>query len=150
MRRVTETLLLMLLLPGFGFGRPVENDWDNLKALSPGVKIRVVLNDAKSYEGKFQRLTGDSIVLSLSSGDQTFERQNVLRVSIKHHAHRGRNALIGAAAGAAALLIYDQAGCSDCDQGTKAGDTIGGALLGAAAGALFPTGVGWRDVYRAR
>ena len=150
MRRVTETLLLVLLFPIFGQGQAAENNWDDLKQLSPGQRIRIVLNDAKSYEGRFQRLTDDAIVAHLKSGDQTFERQSVLRVSRRHKPHRGRNALIGAVAGAATLLIYDQAGCSDCDQGTKAGDTIGGALLGAAVGALVPTGVGWKDLYRAR
>ena len=150
MKAVTQTLLLVLLVPGLGQGQIAENNWDNLKELSSGQKIRIELNDAKSYEGRFRRLTDDAIVARLESGDQTFERQSVLRVSRKHRPHRGRNALIGAAAGAATLLIYDQAGCSDCDQGTKAGDTVGGALLGAAVGALVPTGVGWRDVYRAR
>ena len=150
MRRVMETLLLLLLAPGFGLGQAAQNNWDSLKGLSAGQKIRVVLNEAKSYEGKFQALTADAIVVNLKSGDQTFERQSVLRVSCKNQPHRGRNALIGAAAGAATLLIYDEAGCPDCDQGTKVGDTAGGALLGAAVGALVPTGLGWKDVYRAR
>lgn len=150
MKTVAKTLLLVLLFPGLSQGQAAENNWDNLRGLSPGQKIRIVLNDAKSYEGSFQGLTNDAIVVRLNSGDQTFERQSVLRVSRKHKPHRGRNALIGAAAGAATLLIYDEAGCPDCDQGTKVGDTAGGALLGAAVGALVPTGVGWRDVYRAR
>ena len=150
MRRSIETLVVLLLVPGFGFCQAAQNNWDNLKELAPGQKIRVVLNDAKSYEGKFQSLTDDAIAVRLKTGDQTFERQSVLRVSRKRRPHRGRNALIGAGTGMVALIAYDAAGCQDCDQGTKIGDTACGALLGALVGALVPTGVGWHDVYRAR
>jgi hypothetical protein len=30
------------------------SNWDDLKNLAPGQEIRVVLNDAKSYRGKFR------------------------------------------------------------------------------------------------
>jgi hypothetical protein len=150
MKRVIETLLLLLMVPGLSLAQSSQNNWDNLKQLAPGQQIRIVLNDAKSYKAKFQSVTDDAIVVRLATGDQTFPRQSVLRVSRKRRPHRGRNALIGVALGVAAALATDAAACPDCTTGTWAGDTIGLGVLGAAVGALVPTGVGWHDVYRAR
>ena len=126
-----------------------QANWENLKQLAPGQQIRIVLNDAKSYEAKFQSVTDDGIVVRLATGEQTFPRQSVLRVSTKHRSHRGRNALIGAGAGVATALAVDAAACPDCTTGTWAGDAAGCGLLGALVGALVPTGR-WHDLYRAR
>jgi hypothetical protein len=149
MKRVIETLLLLLMVPGFSLAQSSQSNWDNLKQLAPGQQIRIVLNDAKSYEAKFQSVTDDGIVVRLATGDQTFPRQSVLRVSSKHRSHRGRNALIGVGVGVAAALAVDAGVCQDCTAGTWAGDAAGCGLLGAAVGALVPTGR-WHDVYRAR
>ena len=148
MKRVIGTLLLLLMVTGFGSAQSSQNNWDNLKQLAPGQQIRIVLNDAKSYEAKFQSVTDDAVVVRLATGEQTFPRQSVLRVSTKHRSHRVRNALIGAGAGVATALAVD-AGCKDCTTGTWAGDTVGLGVLGALVGALVPTGR-WHDVYRAR
>jgi len=126
-----------------------QANWENLKQLAPGQQIRIVLNDAKSYEAKFQNVTDDGVVVRLATSEQTFPRQSVLRVSTKHRSHRLRNALIGAGAGVGTALGIDAAACPDCTTGTWAGDTVGCGLLGAAVGALVPTGR-WYDVYRAR
>jgi hypothetical protein len=150
MKRVIETLVLLLLVPGFSLAQPSQNNWDNLKQLAPGQQIRIVLNDAKSYEAKFQSVTDDGIVVRLATGEQTFPRQSVLRVSSKHRSHRGRNALIGVGVGVAAALATDAAACPDCTTGTWAGDTIGLGVLGALVGALVSKGAHWHDVYRAR
>jgi len=149
MKRVIETLLLLLLVPGLSLAQSSQNNWDNLKQLAPGQQIRIVLNDAKSYEAKFQSVTDEGIVVRLATGEQTFPRQSVLRVSTKHRSHRVRNALIGAGAGVATALAVDAAACPDCTTGTWAGDTVGLGVLGALVGALVPTGR-WHDVYRAR
>ena len=150
MKRVIETLVLLLMVPGFGLAQSSQNNWDNLKQLAPGQQIRVVLNDAKSYEVKFQSVTDDGIVVRLATGEQPFPRQSVLRVSSKHRSHRGRNALIGVGAGVATALAVDAGVCKDCTAGTWAGDAAGCGLLGAAVGALVSKGARWHDVYRAR
>jgi len=31
----------------------VTADWNNLRTVTPGEQIQIVLNDAKSYQGKF-------------------------------------------------------------------------------------------------
>jgi hypothetical protein len=89
MTRTIETLLLLLLVPGFSIAKSSQDNWDNLKELAPGQRIRIVLNDAKSYTGQFQSVTDAGIVVRLASGDQAFERQSVLRVSTQGKSHRG-------------------------------------------------------------
>jgi hypothetical protein len=155
---VVETLLLLLLVPGLSLAQSSQNNWDNLKQLAPGEQIRIVLNDAKSYSGQFQSVSDDGIVLRLGKDSQTFERQNVLRVSTRGRGHRGRNALIGLAVGAGAGVIVAVAspelGTGKCAQGScvDAGvvSMVGflGGALGAGLGAAMPTR-GWHDVYRA-
>jgi hypothetical protein len=158
MKRVIETLLLLLMVAGFGLAQSSQNDWDNLKQLAPGQQIRIVLNDAKSYEAKFQSVTDEEVVVRLATGEQTFERQNVLRVSTRGKSHRGRNALIGLAVGASAGVIVGVAspelGQGRCAQGSCINATSAalagfvGAAVGTALGVALPTG-GWHDVCRA-
>jgi hypothetical protein len=131
----------------------VKTDWANLKRLAQGQEIQVVLNDAKSYVGKFQSVTDDAIVIRLTTGDQIFTRQSVLRVSSKRQGHRGRNAALGGAIGAGAGLAIgaavDQSSNGFTGNRGKAIATPGIAILGAAIGAALPTG-SWQEVYGSR
>jgi len=159
MKRVIETLVLLLLVPGFGWARSSQNSWDNLKQLAPGQQIRIVLSDAKSYSGQFRSLMDAGIVVRLATGDQAFERQSVLRISTQGKSHRGRNTLIGLAVGTGAGIIVGVAspelGQGKCAQGScldaasVALPGVAGAAVGAGLGAAIPTH-GWHDVYRAR
>ncbi len=166
MNKTTHVLFLALALSTFGTATPLplwaadaqaaNPAWDNLKTLSPGQEIRVVLKDAKSYQGDFQSLSDNGITLRQPGGDQTLARQDVLRVSSKGKKHRGRNALIGAAVGAGAGIGIGEALDRQSQNtivplhrwGIAVGAPLGG-LLGAGGGALLPTG-GWHDLYRAR
>ena len=136
-----------------------DDSWTGLTQFSPGQPIRIVLNDAKSYCGRFQSLSDADIVVRLSAGDQMFERRRVLRVSTPAKSHRARNSLIGVATGFGAGAIVGVAspelGQGKCAQGScvnaesvAIAGLVGGAV-GAVAGAVIPTG-GWRDLYRAR
>jgi hypothetical protein len=154
MKRVIETLLLLLMVPGFGWAEPSQSNWGNLKQVVPGQQIRIVLNDAKSYTGQFQSASDEGLVVSTGGTDQTFERQNVLRVSTKGASHRGRNALIGAGIGGGFGAAVG--GASDPKQEVLPGGAVAAAALGvvfgatgAVVGAVIPTGR-WHDVYRAR
>jgi hypothetical protein len=141
-----------------------SSSWDNLKSLTPGQEIRVVMNNVKSYQGAFESLSDDGITLRQAAGEQTLARKDVLRVSQKiGQDHRGRNALIGTVAGAGAGLVVGltpymiQRNCTEgpafnCGyppnpHRAEALTPVGG-LAGAVIGTVVPTG-GWHDVYRA-
>ena len=136
--------------------KSTQANWESLKSLAAGQQIRVVLNDAKSYNGQFQSVSDEGLVVRSGGGDQTFARPSILRVSTKGAPHRGRNALIGAGVGAgvgaAALGVCPQGGYREVIPCGGRGAAIGAALfapMGAAVGAILPTG-GWHDVYRVR
>ena len=171
MNKATYFLFIALTLSGFGTvtglplraaapGAPIAS-WDNLQNLRPGQEIRVVLNDAKSYQGEFGSLSDGGLTLRQAAGEQTFARQDILRISSKAEKRRMRNALIGAGVGAGAGLGIGAAGdhSQNCSQPGALGPcfknlgkevlTPLGALGGAVVGAVTPTG-GWHDVYRAR
>ena len=136
-----------------------EGNWESLRTLAPGDGIRIVLNDAKSYQAKFQSVSDKAIVVRLETGGQSFAREGVLRVSAKSQSHRRRNAFIGlvvgGAAGAIVAVASPELGQGTCSQGSciDAGTVsalgFAGGGLGAGIGAAIPTG-GWHDVYRAR
>jgi len=134
--------------------------WDNLKTLRPGQEILVVLNDARSFQGDLQSLSDGAITLRQAAREQTLARPDILRVSSKAQKRRVRNALMGAAIGAAAGLGVGaaadhsqncaQAGFGPCFKNLgKEVLTPLGALAGAVGGAVMPEG-GWHEVYRAR
>jgi hypothetical protein len=149
-------LLSLMAVPALQAAGPKPNTaiWDNLKTVTPGAKIQIVLKDQKSYVGKFQTASDAAIVVRLETGDQTFSRQDVLRVSTKGKSHRLRNALIGFGVGAGVGLGLGAAGDSSCGGNCffpKLGEEVFtpvGAIIGAGVGAALPTGR-WHEVYRA-
>jgi hypothetical protein len=140
--------VLLMALPLHTAGR-VEAHWESLNQLTSGQRIRVVLSGNKSYQGEFQRIDDQSIVIHEATGEEAFTRASILRVSSKARSHRTRNTLIGAAVGAAAGLgvgaatdkpgIFPNAG--------KEIFTPMGAIVGALVGLIIPSG-GWHDIYR--
>ncbi|MCJ7504443.1 MAG: hypothetical protein MUP80_15495 [Acidobacteriia bacterium] len=151
MRRLIVSVFLMLLVPLLLSAQEARESWDNLKKLVPGEGIRIVLKDAKSYRVTFESFDEGGIVVRTATGQQTYARDTVLRVSSKGQSHRLRNALIGAGiaggiSGAAVAANYSH----DPESGTIAA-VVGipiATIAGAGVGALIPTG-GWHDVYRA-
>jgi hypothetical protein len=165
-------LVLALLGACFSTGTASAHDskgrlsgWDNLKSLTPGQEIRVVMNNVKSYQGEFESVSDDGITLRQAAGEQTLARKDILRVSQKiGQNHSDRNALIGTVVGAGAGLVIGltpymiQRNCTEgpafhCGyppnpHRAEALTPVGG-LAGAAIGAVIPTG-GWHDLYRAR
>jgi hypothetical protein len=158
MREAILVLVFLLLVPAFAMAQSAKDSWDSLKRLASGQQIRIVLNDAKSYSGRFQSVSNDGLIVRTGGGEQTFERQTVLRVSTRGKSHRGRNALIGVAVGAGAGVIVAVAspelGTGKCakgscvDAGTVSMVGFLGGVLGAGLGAAIPTR-SWYDVYRA-
>jgi hypothetical protein len=147
---------LMVAVPlGAAAPQADQANWDNLKQLVSGQEIQIVLKDSKSFQGRFQSVSDEALVIRLSTGEQTFNQQSVLRVSSKGQGHRGRNTLIGLAVGAGAGLAVGAAyGASIRKEWPHNRWYLvliaPGAVVGTVVGALLPTSGGWRDVYRAR
>ena len=165
MKRNASCILVLLVLaltigvqPGSAQSRTGTANWDNLQQLLPGAEIRVALTDRKSVRGQFQSVTGDSLVITTPTSQETLARELVTRVWSKRESHRRRNVLrglrIGLGIGAGIGVL---AGVAAGQLGYGAGEVTGivalgvgeGAGLGAAIGAVVPTG-GWREVYRTR
>ncbi len=150
MRRATLAWACLLLAPALTFAQAGKDSWDNLKQLQPGQKIEVVDRQMKSFKGEFASFTDEAIWLREKNGEQSIERANVVRVSVRDTSHRTRNMLLGAAIGGGVALAAtivplvansnEGNGCGVCVVGIAAG--FGG---GAAIGAL----PGSRTVYRA-
>jgi hypothetical protein len=67
---------------------PVQS-WQDVKALAAGMPVRISAG-SHSINGQLQQVTDDSIVVEARKTQQSFRRQDVMRVSVKRAAHRGR------------------------------------------------------------
>jgi hypothetical protein len=92
--------------------------------------------------------------VTTSKGDEFFDRPQISMMWIAKKGHRGRNALLGLAAGAGVGLGLGLAARSKPGQWEILSDSVVtgaltgiGALGGVLIGAIIPTG-GWREVYR--
>ena len=149
MRRINHALLLLLFVPVSGVSQSSQHDWENLKELHPGQKIEVIDNGMKSFRGPFVSVSGEAITLQVGKNQESIERANVVRVSVRDTSHRTRNMLLGAgilggiavAATAVPLMAGSNEGnsCPACAAAIAAGFG-GGAALGAIPGS--------RTVYR--
>lgn len=127
---------------------PHGRNWNNITALSPGTEVRLELSGSRSLRGSVHGVTDDSLAVDSTSGQETFTRQQVMRVSVRKQSHRGRNALIGLGVGAGVALAFVIAPHSSSSCFCSAGATVAfDAAVGAIIGTLVPTG-GWREVYR--
>jgi hypothetical protein len=157
MKRASVTLLLQLLVAGFGVAQSPQDNWDNLKQLRQGQKIEVVDSRMKTRKGTFVSVTDEAISIAAGKGEESVARANVARVSVRNPSHRTRNALIGLAVGVGTGVIVGVAspelGQGKCAQGScvDAGTVsmlgFWGGALGAGIGAAIP--VGTTTVYRA-
>ncbi|MGB6975295.1 MAG: hypothetical protein WBD67_11485 [Terracidiphilus sp.] len=145
-------LPLLLLAPLAQISQAQNDDWPVVKQLPHGQKIKVVTADGKSHKGAVESVTDDSILLK---NNQTFKKQDVRQVLMRKGGHRGRNALIGAAIGAAAGLgigaALDSGGKGEIVNFGNKGIAIatpGLAAVGLLIGAALPSHGKWFEVYR--
>lgn len=144
--------LLALLATAMAAQTNVIN-WNTVKALAAGTQVRVSAG-SRPVNGRIEQVTDDALVVTSGKGQETFGRQQVSAVSVKKLSHRGRNALIGLAAGTGAGLgIGVAAARTNSGQlaivpngAIVAGFAVAGALGGSIVGVVIPTG-GWREIY---
>ncbi|HTS11269.1 MAG TPA: hypothetical protein VMH00_04055 [Candidatus Limnocylindrales bacterium] len=146
MRNSLLILLCILAMPSVSFARRTKasSSWENLNTLDIGERIHIVDTAHRSYNGTLALVTPATITVRLKGGDQSIDRPNVLRVSVR--GHWVRHAVIGAAIGAGAGAVIGVAGTngsctSGCIGGVTRGSVIGaatgvGAVIGAIIGAL--------------
>jgi len=133
-------------------------DWNSVTALARAAEVRVELSDSRSVIGGVLNVSEDSLAVNSPSGQETFTREQVMRVSVRGQSRRGRNTLIGLALGAGAGVGIGGAARQSCSRGLGSlcdsfnapviGVSTGiGAVIGAGIGAVVPTGR-WHEVYR--
>ncbi len=130
---IATVLLCGLNIPAFA-QRAI---WGNLGKLKAGDNIRIMLTNLKVTEGKFVRVNDDNLTVKVNKQDVVIPRDQVYRVT---HKTRGRNGLIGLAAGAG-LGAAMAACCVEREQNYQAamaGAVVGLAGVGAVIGALVP------------
>jgi hypothetical protein len=152
MRRVEAVLLSVILVPVLGMAQSSQSNWDSLKQLGPGEKIEVVARSVESLRGPFVSVSEEAITLRVGKSQESINRAQVVRVSIRDTLHRTRNMLIGVAVGVGAGLALtipleiQQSNEGNSIAGKMAGLTavLGGAGLGLGA---IP---GNRTIYRVK
>lgn len=129
--------------------------WASVVRLTPGSEIRVTLSGGRTLHGFLQSVTSDSLAVNAATSHESLPRPEIQRIQLKRAGHRGRNTLIGLAAGLAGGLAVgayvdsrDHIWLFSPNDGKKVFSAAGG-IVGAVAGVVVPTG-GWREVYRAR
>ena len=151
MKRVTETLLLLLMVPGFGLAQSSQNNWDNLKQLRAGQKIEVVDSSMKSLRGPFVSVSEEAITLQVGKSQESIERAKVVRVSVRDTSHRTRNMLLGSGIlGGIALAAAAVPLGASSNEGNSCGVCVAVIAAGFGGGAAFGAIPGSRTVYRAK
>ncbi len=127
---------------------PAGAGWTAVSALAPHTPIRVAI-DAGTIEGAIVSATEDALVLTIGGRDTTLRRERIKSVRTgTGKSHRGRNALIGFGAGAAAGLVLQKATCkgNTCMAEAAFAYTVPLELAGAVGGALAPSR-SWTTIY---
>ncbi len=131
-----------------------EASWENVQQLKSGQRIQIMRRGLKSVNGHFVKVAGDSLTLKTAAGEQTVNRVDITRIT-RSGGKRGRNALIGAAAGggAGAAVGAASGGCHPGEliclgRGAVAGILAGvGIVAGAVVGVAIP---GYTTIYQAK
>jgi hypothetical protein len=105
MRRIIETLLILLLVPGFGWAKSAQNNWDDLKQLTPGQKVEVVDSKVKTLKGAFVSFTDEAISLQVGKSEESVARAIFVRVSVRDTSHRARNMVLASGVIGGIMLI---------------------------------------------
>jgi hypothetical protein len=150
-KRVIETLSLLLLVSGFSVAQTPQSNWDNLKQLRPGQKIEVADSSMKTLKGAFVSFSDEAIALRVGKSGESVLRANVVRVSVRDTSHRTRNVLLGAGIlGGVALGVITVPLAMSGDKGSHAGAYAAAIAVGLGGGAALGTLPGSRTIYRVK
>lgn len=151
MKRATLALVFLFLVSGFALAQSAQDSWDNLKQLHSGQKIEVVDMKMKTLKGEFVTFTDEAITLREGGTEQSVERTNVVRVTVRDTSHRTRNMLLGAGIGggiAIAATIVPLAASSN--EGNGCGACVAAIAAGFGGGAALGAIPGNRTIYRTK
>jgi hypothetical protein len=132
---------------------------DGYTRFQKGETVELKMRDGRVLQGAVQdvNLNYELLWLAETGAAAQLRREDIVRVMLKRRGHRGRNAAIGTAGGAAILWGIARLKSGPECFGPSAVRCYGtppatfgvlGAILGAVAGAVVPSG-GWTEVYRA-
>jgi hypothetical protein len=137
---------LFLLLASAAALLAQADGWPLLRGINPGQVTHVHLLEGKLHSGGFISTTDANIVIRLRTGDQTFAKDQIKKVSVRKGSKRWRNAAIGAAIGAATIgILFAANDGGDADSSFIAGAIVAYGVIGGGIGALFP---GYDTLYR--
>ncbi|MBC8165494.1 MAG: hypothetical protein H7Y20_06445, partial [Bryobacteraceae bacterium] len=122
-----------------------SENWNLLRGILPGETTHVHMLDGHLNSGGFISTSDATIVIPKRTGDQTFTKNQVKKVSVRKGSKRWRNGAIGGAIGAAAMGTLVGVAGSGVDHSFVAGAVVAYGLIGAGIGALFP---GYDTLYR--
>jgi hypothetical protein len=124
------------------------DNWPLLRGIYVGQDTHVHLLDGRRQTGAFTSMTDTNIVIRQRTGDQTYTKDQIKKVSVRKGSKRWRNAGIGFATGAITtgvlIAVADDGG--DVSSPIFIAAVIFYGLVGAGIGALFP---GYDTLYRA-
>ncbi len=151
MARLFFAVMALAVLPGALCAQSRKDNWDNLKQLDAGHKVKVVDMDLKAWAGRLVSVSDEAITIREKRKQQeiTVERANVFRVTDLQRARRGRNALIGFGTGFVVGAVYaTREGREDLAPWGVAVYLVGlFGGTGAGIGALIPS---YPTIYRAQ
>jgi hypothetical protein len=151
MRRAIETLLILLLVSGFGWAKSAQNNWDDLKQLTPGQKVEVVDSKMKTLKGSFVSVSDEAISLQAGKSEASVPRANVVRVSVRDNSHRTRNMALAAGVLGGITLIPGILGIAhNSGEGGSDGPWVALIAAGFGGGAALGAIPGSRTIYRVK
>ena len=116
-----------------------------------GQKVEIVDMKMKTLKGEFVTFTDEAITVREGKGEESVERANVVRVTVRDTSHRTRNMLLGAGIGggiALAATIVPLA--SNSNEGNGCGACVAAIAAGFGGGTALGALPGSRTIYRVK
>jgi hypothetical protein len=137
MLRLIVALLAIPLFSPQAFCQPPPDNWDTLKQLEPGHRVKVVDMDLKAWDGKLVTVSDEAITIREKRTGQviTLQRGRVFRVMDLQESRCRLNAAIGFAA---AFLLHRAIHWEGGDPAERYLDGVIWGGIGAGVGALIP------------